>query len=86
MSGPLTHYLFQFLEAIVPRQTKLPNLRKVVIDRLFFAPPYLLALFYTVALLEVSVHPTHIDSPYAAPSNHLPQTRCIEPDLPCIQI
>ena len=53
VTGPLTHYLYQFLEAIVPRKTQLSSLRKVIIERLLFAPPYLLALFIIVALLEV---------------------------------
>ena len=37
----------------MPKKSKLSSVRKVVIDRLLFAPPYLFALFYTVAILEV---------------------------------
>ena len=56
VTGPVTHYLYQFLEAIVPRKSNLASLRKVILERLLFAPPYLLALFYTVARLEGKSH------------------------------
>jgi len=32
------------------------SLRKVVLERLIFAPPYLFALFYTVARMEGKSH------------------------------
>ena len=54
VTGPVTHYLYQFLEATFPnRSTKYSVVKKVIADRLLFAPPYLLALFYCVARMEV---------------------------------
>jgi len=59
VTGPVTHYLYQFLEAVVPQRSQLSSLRKVILERLLFAPPYLLALFYTVAILEVTFPSVH---------------------------
>lgn len=56
VTGPVTHYLYQFLEAVVPRKSKFSSIRKVILERLLFAPPYLLALFYTVARMEGKSH------------------------------
>lgn len=56
VTGPVTHYLYQFLEAVVPRKSNFSSLRKVILERLLFAPPYLFALFYTVARMEGKSH------------------------------
>lgn len=54
VTGPVTHYLYQFLETAFPnRSTQYSVVKKVIADRLLFAPPYLLALFYCVARMEV---------------------------------
>lgn len=55
VTGPVTHYLYQFLEGVVPKRSKFSSVKKVILDRVLFAPPYLLALFYTVAILEASL-------------------------------
>ena len=47
--------MYQALEVVVPRRARFSSLKKVVADRLLFAPPYLLALFYFVAIMEVSL-------------------------------
>jgi len=52
-TGPMTHFLYKYLEKSVSNKSQFATLRKVVIDRLVFAPPYLLALFYFVAIMEV---------------------------------
>ena len=53
-TGPVTHYMYQMLEQVVSKSSQCSSLKKVVIDRLLFAPPYLLVLFYSVAIMEVS--------------------------------
>ena len=55
MTGPITHYLYQFLEGVVPKASNFSSLKKAILDRVLFAPPYLLALFYSVAIMEVNV-------------------------------
>ena len=54
VTGPVTHTLYWILEAIDHRKTKTSTVKKVVIDRLVFAPPYLLSLLYFVARFEVN--------------------------------
>lgn len=55
VTGPVTHYIYQFLEGIVgSKQSGVSSLKKAILERLMFAPPYLLALFYFVARMEVS--------------------------------
>lgn len=54
-TGPVSHYMYQFLEGAVSKRSQFSSLKKVVIDRALFAPPYLLALFYFVAIMEVSI-------------------------------
>jgi hypothetical protein len=46
------HFLHHVLEALSPRSSSVSVLRKVVLDRLIFTPPYLFIFFYTVARLE----------------------------------
>ena len=53
-TGPVTHYMYQLLEQAVSTRSQYSSIKKVIIDRLLFAPPYLLALFYSVAIMEVS--------------------------------
>lgn len=53
VTGPVTHYRYLLLDAIFPRKGQVSLLKKLVIDHLFFIPPFLLSLLYTVALLEV---------------------------------
>ena len=55
VTGPVTHYIYQFLEGVVSKQSNFSSLKKAILDRLMFAPPYLLALFYFVARMEVSM-------------------------------
>jgi len=65
VTGPLTHYLYHFLEAISPSGSSVSALRKVVLERLILTPPYLLAFFYTVALLEVIFPPLLVYDVYS---------------------
>ena len=53
VSGPGMHFLHQLLENLSPRSTSVSVLKKVVVDRLVFTPPYLFIFFFSVALLEV---------------------------------
>ncbi|XP_065197019.1 peroxisomal membrane protein 2-like [Sycon ciliatum] len=52
VTGPLTHHLYRILEGAVPRNMKYAAVYRVAIDRLLFAPPYLMVFFFVVALLE----------------------------------
>lgn len=54
-TGPVTHFMYQMLEHAVSARSQHSAIKKVIIDRLVFAPPYLLALFYSVAIMEVSI-------------------------------
>lgn len=73
VTGPMTHYLYQFLEAVVPKRSQLSSLRKVILERLLFAPPYLLALFYTVAILEVTFPSAHFHQTLSCTSSLAPR-------------
>lgn len=53
VTGPGMHFLHHVLEALSPHNSNVSVLRKVVLDRLIFTPPYLLVFFFTVAILEV---------------------------------
>lgn len=54
VTGPITHYMYQLLERTVAKHSQFSFIKKVIIDRLLFAPPYLLVMFYAVAIMEVS--------------------------------
>lgn len=52
VSGPVIHYFYKYLEKYVPRKQHLGFLKKVIIDRLLFGPPYLFLILYFHALVE----------------------------------
>eukprot|EP00731_Ephydatia_muelleri_P022467 Em0015g50a len=52
VTGPVSHYRYLLLDAIFPRKGQVSLLKKLVTDHLFFIPPFLFSLLYTVALLE----------------------------------
>lgn len=56
VTGPVTHYRYLLLDAIFPRKGQVSLLKKLVTDHLFFIPPFLFSLLYTVALLEVILY------------------------------
>jgi len=52
-TGPATHYFYRYLAAAVKPTDKNSNVIKLTIERLFFAPSFLLLFFYSIPLLEV---------------------------------
>ncbi|KAK2161879.1 hypothetical protein LSH36_108g04028 [Paralvinella palmiformis] len=40
------------MDKVVPSSQKYSNLRRIILDRLIFAPPFLLIYFYLVAIFE----------------------------------
>ncbi|CAG5114917.1 unnamed protein product [Candidula unifasciata] len=52
VNGPLVHHFYAFLEKAVPKSTPNATLKRVLIDRLLFAPPFLLLFLYYVSLVE----------------------------------
>ncbi|KAF6025006.1 PXMP2 [Bugula neritina] len=51
-TGPATHYFYRYLAAAVKPTDKNSNVIKLTIERLFFAPSFLLLFFYSIPLLE----------------------------------
>ena len=58
VTGPVTHCLYQLLDTAVSGKSHTSSFKKLLLDRLLFAPPYLLVLLYLVALLEVPLEQT----------------------------
>lgn len=59
ISGPLIHYFYQKLEKLMPKKkdaTVVDGIKRVLIDRIIFAPPFLLLFLYIVPMLEGSGH------------------------------
>ena len=54
--GPAIHYFLIWMDKVVPRSEKYSNLKRIILDRLIFAPPFLLIYFYLVAIFEVRSH------------------------------
>uniref|UniRef100_A0A8C2VBE7 Peroxisomal membrane protein 2 n=1 Tax=Chinchilla lanigera TaxID=34839 RepID=A0A8C2VBE7_CHILA len=52
ITGPLSHYFYLFLEHWVPPEVPLAAVKRLLLDRLLFAPAFLLLFFLTMSLLE----------------------------------
>ncbi|KAK7505993.1 hypothetical protein BaRGS_00002715 [Batillaria attramentaria] len=52
VNGPLIHHLYVFMEKRMPRDQKYSTIKRLLFDRLIFAPPYLLIFMYYVAIVE----------------------------------
>ncbi|MEE6511688.1 hypothetical protein FKM82_018374 [Ascaphus truei] len=52
LTGPLSHYFYLYLEQLVPASLPLSGLRRLLLDRLIFAPAFLLLFFFVMNLLE----------------------------------
>lgn len=57
VTGPLSHYLYLFMEYSVPPEVPWASVKRLLLDRLFFAPTFLLLFFFVMNLLEVGVCP-----------------------------
>jgi hypothetical protein len=57
VSGPLIHKFYILLDKMMPpkkEKTALDGIKRVIVDRLVFAPPFLLMFLYVITILEVS--------------------------------
>ncbi|XP_004635895.1 peroxisomal membrane protein 2 isoform X2 [Octodon degus] len=52
ITGPLSHYFYLFLEHWVPPDVPLAAAKRLLLDRLLFAPAFQLLFFLTMNLLE----------------------------------
>ncbi|XP_060600498.1 peroxisomal membrane protein 2-like [Ruditapes philippinarum] len=55
LSAPIIHYFYIFLEKIQPRKEKpsqIDNIKRLLIDRFLFTPPFILLFLYVVTILE----------------------------------
>jgi hypothetical protein len=50
--GPLMHTFYQVLEQIVPKNAKRAALKRLIIDRFFFTPFFLIVYLYCLSLFE----------------------------------
>lgn len=52
VTGPLSHYLYLFMEYWVPPEVPWASVKRLLLDRLFFAPTFLLLFFFFMNFLE----------------------------------
>ncbi|XP_020138697.1 peroxisomal membrane protein 2 [Microcebus murinus] len=51
-TGPLSHYFYLFLEHWIPSEVPLAGVKRLLLDRLLFAPAFLLLFFLVMNFLE----------------------------------
>ncbi|XP_006901037.1 PREDICTED: peroxisomal membrane protein 2 [Elephantulus edwardii] len=51
-TGPLSHYFYLFLEHWIPSEVPLAGVKRLLLDRLVFAPAFLLLFFFVMNFLE----------------------------------
>ncbi|XP_077015632.1 peroxisomal membrane protein 2 [Tamandua tetradactyla] len=51
-TGPLSHFFYLFLERWIPPETPWAGVRRLLLERILFAPAYLLLFFLSMSLLE----------------------------------
>ncbi|XP_003792935.1 peroxisomal membrane protein 2 [Otolemur garnettii] len=51
-TGPLSHYFYLFLEHWIPPEVPLAGVKRLLLDRLLFAPAFLLLFFLVMNFLE----------------------------------
>lgn len=60
VSGPLIHQFYILLDKMMPpkkeKATALDGIKRVIVDRLVFAPPFLLLFLYVITILEGQGH------------------------------
>ncbi|XP_059141129.1 peroxisomal membrane protein 2-like [Physella acuta] len=52
VNGPLIHHFYAFLEKLFPKNQPNSQWKKVLFDRIVFAPPFLLIFLYYVSIIE----------------------------------
>ena len=53
-TGPLSHFFYQLLELLFPSTVPYCIVKRLLLDRLVFAPAFLLLFFFVMNVLEVS--------------------------------
>ncbi|KAF5923856.1 peroxisomal membrane protein 2 [Diceros bicornis minor] len=51
-TGPLSHFFYLFLEHWIPSEVPLAGVKRLLLDRLLFAPAFLLLFFFIMNFLE----------------------------------
>ncbi|XP_006874132.1 PREDICTED: peroxisomal membrane protein 2 [Chrysochloris asiatica] len=51
-TGPLSHFFYLFMERWIPSDSPLAGVRRLLLDRLVFAPAFLFFFFFVMNLLE----------------------------------
>ncbi|CAM4659906.1 unnamed protein product, partial [Caretta caretta] len=51
-TGPLSHYFYLYLEQLIPSNVPFAMVKRLLLDRLVVAPPFLLLFFFVMNLLE----------------------------------
>lgn len=54
-SAPIIHYFYIWLEKVSPKKDKpsqIDNIKRLLIDRLLFTPPFIMLFLYVVTILE----------------------------------
>lgn len=54
ITGPVSHYFYQLMEVWMPSTDPYCIVKRLLLDRLFFAPGFLLLFYFVMNILEVS--------------------------------
>lgn len=52
VTGPVSHYYYQLVELVLPASVPLSTIKRLLVDRLIFAPAFLLLFFCVMTILE----------------------------------
>lgn len=56
ITGPVSHYFYQLMELWIPSTDPYCIVKRLLLDRLFFAPGFLLLFYFVMNILEVRLH------------------------------
>ncbi|XP_007900103.1 peroxisomal membrane protein 2 [Callorhinchus milii] len=51
-TGPLSHFFYQFLDKYIPSNVAFSQIKRLLVDRLVFAPAFLALFFFVISMLE----------------------------------
>ena len=54
ITGPVSHYFYQLMELWMPTTDPYCIVKRLLVDRLIFAPGFLLIFYFVMNILEVS--------------------------------
>lgn len=57
ITGPVSHYFYQLMEAWMPTTDPYCIVKRLLLDRLIFAPGFLLLFYFVMNVLEVGNSP-----------------------------